>query len=168
MNPTLAHWNALAPEQAAQGILPCCGSGAWADRLAACRPILSFDALCAASDRIWHGLPRQDQLQALATHPRIGERHALATARSLSWSSGEQSAAAADPALNTELAEANRLYEARFQRTFIVCATDKSAPQILAILNHRLANTPEQEFAEATEQQRRITRIRLAKWLEQA
>jgi 2-oxo-4-hydroxy-4-carboxy-5-ureidoimidazoline decarboxylase len=63
------------------------------------------------------------------------------------------------------LAEANREYEQRFRHIFIVCATGKSAPEILAILRRRLQNDDATELREAAEQQRQITRIRLTKWL---
>jgi 2-oxo-4-hydroxy-4-carboxy-5-ureidoimidazoline decarboxylase len=63
------------------------------------------------------------------------------------------------------LADANREYECRFNRIFIVCATGKSAPEILGILRRRLQNDPETELQEAAEQQRQITAIRLRKWI---
>jgi 2-oxo-4-hydroxy-4-carboxy-5-ureidoimidazoline decarboxylase len=64
------------------------------------------------------------------------------------------------------LAEANREYERRFNRIFIVCATGKSAPEILKILRRRLKNDADTELYEAAEQQRQITEIRLRKWLQ--
>lgn len=166
MNPVLTQWNALPAEEAAQQILPCCGSQTWATQLALSRPILTPESLTELSDTLWTSLSAQDQREALHTHPRIGEQHATATRKSLSWSSGEQSAAAADQTAKAALADANRLYEEKFNQTFIVCATGKSAPEILNNLHRRLANTPEQEAAEAAEQQRQITNLRLQKWLE--
>jgi 2-oxo-4-hydroxy-4-carboxy-5-ureidoimidazoline decarboxylase len=62
--------------------------------------------------------------------------------------------------------EANREYERRFDRIFIVCATGKSAPEILEILRRRLNNDAETELHEGAEQQRQITQIRLKKWLQ--
>ena len=67
--------------------------------------------------------------------------------------------------MKVALADANREYERRFNRIFIVCATGKSASEILAILQHRLNNDAETELHEAAEQQRQITEIRLKKWL---
>jgi 2-oxo-4-hydroxy-4-carboxy-5-ureidoimidazoline decarboxylase len=72
----------------------------------------------------------------------------------------------ADAAVKAALADANRQYEERFNRTFIVCATGKSAPEILGILQRRLHNDAETELQEAAEQQRQITEIRLRKWLQ--
>jgi 2-oxo-4-hydroxy-4-carboxy-5-ureidoimidazoline decarboxylase len=63
------------------------------------------------------------------------------------------------------LAAGNRAYEARFGYIFIVCATGKSAGEMLAILEQRLANDPGEELHIAAEEQRKITRLRLAKLL---
>ena len=166
MNPTLEAWNALPSEAAAAAILPCNGSQTWAENITALRPFATaFDLTCTA-DIIWRALPEQDQQQAFDSHPRIGERHAKsATAASLALSSEEQSAAQLTTETEAALAEANRAYEVKFGRIFIVCATGKSAEEMLAILQHRLSNDPATELREAAEQQRQITQLRLRKWL---
>ena len=69
-------------------------------------------------------------------------------------------------AVGERLATANREYEARFGYLFIVCATGKSAEEILAILERRLANGPGEELRIAAEEQRKIMRLRLAKLLD--
>jgi len=163
---TLADWNALDPATAAAAILPCNGSQAWAEKLAALRPFDSpFDLTCTA-DIIWRALPAADQQQAFDSHPRIGETQAkAATAESLALSATEQSTAQLTIETQTELAAANRLYEQTFGRIFIVCATGKTATEMLAILKQRLSNDPTTELREAAEQQRQITQIRLRKWL---
>ncbi|RXH55011.1 2-oxo-4-hydroxy-4-carboxy--5-ureidoimidazoline (OHCU) decarboxylase [Granulicella sibirica] len=163
----LNRWNALAPDAAAAAILPCCGSTAWAAGVAAARPVETADALYELSDVVWRELPREAWLEAFASHPRIGQKHAVATAQSLAWSDGEQSAANPDELAKAALAEGNRAYEDRFQRIFIVCATGRSATEMLAILHQRMKNDPETELLEAAEQQRQITQLRLRKWLEQ-
>jgi 2-oxo-4-hydroxy-4-carboxy-5-ureidoimidazoline decarboxylase len=164
----LARWNALDGEEAARAILPCCGSPAWAKKLADQRPFSSPESLFAASDAVWLTLPEADWQQAFDSHPRIGQRHAeAATRESLSWSSTEQSAAMAsqDESAKRALAEANREYEARFGRIFLVCASGRSTQEILALLRQRMGNTPEDELREAVEQQRQITQLRLRRWL---
>jgi len=165
-NSTLEAWNALSPEAAAKAILPCNGSQSWATQLAALRPFATpFDLTCTA-DIIWRALPVDAQQQAFDSHPRIGEQHAKsATAASLALSASEQSAANLTTDTQAALATANRAYEAKFNRIFIVCATGKSAEEMLAILNHRLSNDPATELREAAEQQRQITQLRLRKWL---
>lgn len=166
-NPILTHWNSLDADAAVREILPCCGSQAWAEFLAAHRPFADSEQLFAASDRIWTALPEPAWREAFDSHPRIGQQHARsATAQSLSWSSAEQSAAMSDEdATKLALAEGNRHYEEKFERIFIVCAFGKSAAEILAILNARLNNTPAAELLEAAEQQRQITQLRLRRWL---
>ena len=166
-NPALALWNALNADDAAHDILPCCGSRAWATALAARRPFAEAAQLFLASDEVWAGLPEPAWYEAFASHPRIGQQHARsATAQSLTWSSAEQSAAMSEEeTTKLALADANRQYEERFGRIFIVCASGKSAAEILGILNTRMQNSPEAELLEAAEQQRQITQHRLRRWL---
>jgi OHCU decarboxylase len=171
---TLQRWNHLPVDEATKEILPCCGSKAWAERMAARRPLMDEAALLAASNETWRSLPRSDRMEAFQSHPRIGESRAtepLAAgqpARSVAWSTQEQSDVTdANVAVKAALADANREYERRFNRIFLVCATGKSAPEILEILRQRLKNDAETELLEAAEQQRQITEIRLRKWLKE-
>ncbi len=83
------------------------------------------------------------------------------------WSQQEQAGiAAAAEDVRTRLAAANREYHARFGYIFIVCATGKTAEEMLEILERRLKNAPESELRVAAEEQRKITRLRLAKLLD--
>jgi 2-oxo-4-hydroxy-4-carboxy-5-ureidoimidazoline decarboxylase len=169
MSAVLRHWNELAAEDAGLEILPCCGSVAWARKLVARRPIADEFSLISASDEIWNHLSPSDWLEAFSKHPRIGERKTpqLASAQSAIWSAQEQkNVAEAEEAVRLALAEGNREYEQRFGRVFIVCATGKSAPEMLEILRRRLRNDDATELREAVEEQRKITHIRLKKWLE--
>ena len=164
---TLVDWNAMSMNEAAQAILPCCGSSAWAAKLAGMRPFRSFEDLAAASDVVWWELPVVDWQQAFDSHPRIGQGHAkAATAKSLAWSEGEQAAANPDELAKARLAAGNAAYEARFGRIFIVCATGKSAGEMLSILEGRMTNDDATEMREAAEQQRLIMQLRLRKWLQ--
>ena len=168
----LAQWNLLPSDDAVRKILPCCGSKAWARAMVARRPLADEGAILAASNEVWAGLPRSDWMEAFESHPRIGESRSSRPSPpppespAVAWSAQEQQDARdADAALKNALAEANREYERRFHRIFIVCATSKSASQILAVLQRRMANDEETELQEAAEQQRQITEIRLRKWL---
>jgi 2-oxo-4-hydroxy-4-carboxy-5-ureidoimidazoline decarboxylase len=164
----LARWNDLSAEEAAREILPCCGSNAWAAAMASQRPMENDGALLAASDDIWRRLGESDWLEAFRSHPRIGESRTEkpVTAQSSAWSEQEQQkAAAADDAVKTALKWGNREYEQKFGRIFIVCATGKSATEILEILRHRLHNDDATELKQAAEQQRQIMQIRLKKWI---
>ncbi|HEV2619901.1 MAG TPA: 2-oxo-4-hydroxy-4-carboxy-5-ureidoimidazoline decarboxylase [Acidobacteriaceae bacterium] len=166
----LARWNTLDAAAAAREILPCCGSRAWAKKMAALRPIADPEQMFATSDQVWAQLPAKDWQEAFDSHPRIGQRHARrATLQSLAWSRQEQQAIVASgaeqDATTLALAQGNRQYEDRFGRIFIVCASGKSAAEILAILNARLHNTVAMEWFESGEQQRQIAQLRLRRWL---
>jgi 2-oxo-4-hydroxy-4-carboxy-5-ureidoimidazoline decarboxylase len=103
--------------------------------------------------------------QALARHPRIGER-ADAAKHDATHSTREQAGVdASDAELARRLAEGNRAYEERFGRVFLTCATGKDGPTMLAELQRRLHNEPAIELAIAIEEQKKITRLRLEKWL---
>jgi 2-oxo-4-hydroxy-4-carboxy-5-ureidoimidazoline decarboxylase len=169
MSDVLARWNFLPIAVAADEILPCCGSRAWAEGMVARRPLPDILTLLAKSDEIWRSLAESDWLEAFRSHPRIGESSAqpAASPQSAAWSEQEQrSVADANDAVRIALAEANRAYEHRFNRIFIVCATGKSPAEILTILQRRLRNDQPTELQEAAEQQRQITQIRLKKWLQ--
>ena len=165
----LEKWNRQSVEQATGAILPCCGSQAWAREMAARRPLPDEAALLAASDETWHNLAHSDWMEAFQSHPRIGESHApqVAPSQAAVWSAHEQKRIGdAEAAVKIALEEGNREYERRFDHIFIVCATGKSAAEILEILRRRLKNDAETELREAAEQQRLITQIRLRKWLQ--
>jgi 2-oxo-4-hydroxy-4-carboxy-5-ureidoimidazoline decarboxylase len=168
-NNVLARWNSLDPETAAREALPCCGSQEWAAALAARRPIPDEASLVEASTTIWRALPAEAWQQAFDSHPRIGQTHAQthATDESLRWSAQEQrTAVSEDQAVRLALQEANHLYEQKFGRIFIVCATGRNPTEILATIEARMKNDAATELREAAEQQRQITELRLRRWLE--
>ncbi len=133
----------------------CCGSSEWVRRMMAARP--SKNAFNTAEE-IWSSLSEKDWLEAFAAHPRIGER------KGSGWASQEQSgtASAANETL-TALANTNREYEEKFGFIYIVCATGKSAEEMLTIARERLANEREQELRIAADEQLKITKLRMMK-----
>jgi allantoicase len=157
---TALDWlNALSSVEAEAALLACCGSRVWARRMAAGRPFRDRADLVRMSDGIWRSLAPEDWLEAFRAHPRIGEKGGR-------WSTQEQAGArAARPEVLAELAEANRRYESRFGHIFIVCATGKSAGEMLALLQERFGNDPDTELRVAAEEQRKITNLRLEKLL---
>lgn len=169
MNKVLARWNSLDPAAAAREALPCCGSHAWASALAARRPIEDEASLIEISSSIWLGLQEEAWQEAFNGHPRIGQKHpqTRTTEESLRWSAQEQRKALSDDDVTKRaLEEANRLYEQKFGRIFIICATGKTSAKILANLETRLQNDAATELRETAEQQRQITQLRLHRWLE--
>ncbi len=166
-NTILAEWNGMGLDDAADVILPCNGSAVWATLVAYNRPFDSPATLFAASDEIWRSLPEEDWREAFDSHPRLGESRAkAATEKSLSWSAGEQSTANPDDATREALAQGNLEYEEKFGRIFLLCATGRSAAEMLAILRKRMQNDAATELREAVEQQQLITQLRLRKWLQ--
>jgi OHCU decarboxylase len=168
VNATLEAWNQSDEAAAKETMTACCGSKRWASAMCALRPFPNVEDLSTAADRVWSTMQEVDWLEAFACHPRIGERKAAAHAgaQSTAWSKQEQSrASTADDLVLAQLSESHHLYEQRFGFTYIVCATGKSAEEMLAILQRRLAGDREAELREAAEQQRQIMQIRLGKWL---
>jgi len=140
--------------------LACCGSRQWAKRMLALEPFPAAERMLEAADRVWWELSPGDWLEAFAAHPRIGESTRDAQA------AREQSGVRGAEAETIEkLAALNRAYEERFGWIYIVCASGKSAAQMLAILESRMGNDPETELRVAAEQQLQITRLRLEKWM---
>ena len=103
--------------------------------------------------------------QALARHPRIGER-ADAAKHDAEHSTREQSGVdPADDDVVRRLEEGNRAYEERFGRVFIVRAAGRSGPEILDHLRHRLDNTDELERAATIDQLTQIAVLRMKEML---
>jgi len=167
VNARLATWNRASVSEALDAMIACCGARRWAAAMVASRPIASVQELSATADRIWDKMQEADWLEAFACHPRIGEHKAAnASKKSAAWSKQEQSSAStAREQVLEELAAGNTIYEERFGFTYIICATGKSAEEMLTILNRRLDSDRAVELREAAEQQRQITQIRLGKWL---
>ena len=167
MNAALEVWNNADERDAFDAMIACCGARRWASAMVALRPIENVLELSETADRVWGTMTETDWMEAFACHPRIGERRvANATAKSTAWSSQEQSSVSgANDRVLEELAAGNSRYEERFGFAYIVCATGRSAEEMLAILKRRLAGNREDELREAVEQQRQIMQIRLGKWL---
>ena len=167
MNPNLAMLNAMPEDLAETALRACCGSAIWARRMADARPFDSLAAVHAEAERIWWDLEREDWLQAFAAHPKIGEQKApSASEQSRSWSQQEQSAASGAAAETlAALARDNAAYEQRFGHIYIVCATGKTAEEMLALLRGRLQNDSGTELKIAAGEQAKITRLRLEKFL---
>jgi 2-oxo-4-hydroxy-4-carboxy-5-ureidoimidazoline decarboxylase len=154
----------LAPADAATGALrTCCASARWLDEVVAGRPYVSLDALVEASGAALGLLSWDDVLEALAAHPRIGERAQGADVES-QWSRGEQSgAAAADPQVAAALLAGNVEYEDRFGYVFLICATGLSGEQMLASLRERIGHDADAEQGAVRGELAKIVDLRLRK-----
>lgn len=131
------------------------------------RPFEDTRELLLTADHVWWSLDALDWLEAFGAHPKIGEKKlAPEPSASSRWAADEQSGASrASEETLASLTKANRDYERRFGYIYIVCATGKSAEEMLTLLQERLQNEPDMELRIAAEEQRRITHLRLGKLL---
>ena len=160
--------NASSPTARAEALTTCCGSAAWVAALNQQFPFATADALYAEADRLWYSFSEADWREAFTHHPKIGDVNALREkfASTAAWAAGEQGAVRqASQATLEALAAGNEAYERKFGYIFIVCATGKSADEMLALLQARLPNAPEAEMNIAMGEQAKITRLRLDKLL---
>jgi allantoicase len=160
--------NTLPVGAATQAFLTCCGSTSWAEQMANARPYNSLETLQERADTIWAGLEEDDWLEAFTAHPKIGERKAEGTQsqKAEKWSEQEQSGTeSAATEVIDELLAKNVAYQERHGFIFIVCASGKSAAEMLAMLEDRLDNDRTTEIENAAEEQRKITGLRLEKLL---
>ncbi|HEU4887075.1 MAG TPA: allantoicase [Thermoanaerobaculia bacterium] len=142
---------------AARELLRVCASKEWVQQMFAARPFASWDEMVDAATKIWLSLDAKDWLEAFAGHPRIGERKA-------GWSSQEQSGTrTASEDTMRAIADGNRAYEEKFGFIYLVCATGRSADEMLANLTERLTHDRETELRIAAEEQARIIALRLEK-----
>jgi len=153
-------FNALSDAEARAELSTCLDVPRWVDAVAAARPYPSAQhvlhkARVAAAD-----FTDAELTAALAKHPRIGEQ--AGAGHDVDFSKKEQAAVsdAVGPVQQAILA-GNADYENKFDRVFLIRAAGRSADEILAELQRRLGNTPEQERAEVVTQLREIALIRL-------
>ncbi|OZM81482.1 2-oxo-4-hydroxy-4-carboxy-5-ureidoimidazoline decarboxylase [Pseudonocardia sp. MH-G8] len=149
----ITQFDALDAAEAERELLGVCRAPRWARQVAAGRPYRSTGALQEAAAA---ALTDADLDEALAGHPRIGDRAAAGASRR------EQSAVATAAAdVRTALAEGNRAYEERFGHVYLVCAAGRSADDLLATLHARLGNDPATERAVALRELAAINRLRI-------
>jgi OHCU decarboxylase len=161
--------NALGASEASNEFSKCCGSRNWTRRMVESRPFLDFAQLSAKASEVWWKLDRDDWLEAFHSHPKIGGKKSAneVSAQSRVWSGQEQAGVqnSSEHTLN-ELARLNQDYQLKFGYIFIVCATGKSADEMLAILKSRVGNDELTELRIAAGEQEKITEIRLRKLVE--
>ncbi len=159
--------NAAGVEDARAVLRACCVAPAWVASLVSGRPYADASELLAASDRAVAALDDSGLAEAMAGHPRIGER--ADGPGSAGWSRSEQAgAAAASDRTAAELAAANRQYEERFGHVYLVSAAGRSGQELLEILLGRLGNDPATELGIARSELAAINRGRLTRLLNPA
>ena len=164
----IASLNALKSEAAHLAFLQCCTANAWAERMVNAMPFSSVENLVSQADINWQDLTQADYLQAFEGHPKIGDVSSLRE----KYRSTEKIAAGEQSGVNTatettlsHLKQLNDDYQEKFGFIFIVCATGKTASQMLEILCQRIVNEKSEEIINAAEEQRKILQIRIEKML---
>jgi OHCU decarboxylase len=154
----LSELNRLPRDEAQQRLYSCFASRRWAAHVADGRPYANLEALLDAAEQAWSELEPADWAEALAGHPRIGERGGSSPVASEREQRGVRVAAATTL---DQLAAENRRYEDRFGHVFLIAAAGKSAEEILAALRERMENDPVTESRVAASEHRKIGRLRL-------
>lgn len=145
----------------------CCGASRWVEGMLRRRPFGDDATMMAAADAVWATMEEADVLEAFSHHPEIGADVEALRAKfgsTSAWAEGEQSGAAgASEDTLLALRDGNVAYRERHGFIFIVCATGKSADEMLGLLRARLNNERAAELAIAAGEQAKITRLRLEK-----
>ena len=164
---TLSELTSLPKPDLAEALQKCCGATAWVEKMVARFPIADTETLLDQATKTWNDLDEADWREAFTHHPKIGGNVAALRekfASTSTWAEGEQaSVREASQETLEALAAGNTEYEQKFGYIFIVCATGKSADEMLALLQARLPNKPADEILIAAVEQDKITRIRLEK-----
>lgn len=166
---TLHKLNTLPRQQLIEDLTKCCGSSSWVNKMLPFIPADDMIELLEDAEEQWWQCSEEDWKEAFSHHPKIGDVESLTRkfASTAQWASGEQSGVnVASKETIEALAESNRLYEVKFGYIFIVCATGKSAQEMLMLLRSRLKNKPEEEILIAADEQNKITKLRIEKLLE--
>lgn len=156
----LEGFNALSERQRMYRLFEVCSSTVWAGKVLAGGPYHDAEALYDRADRALAELTDTEIEVALDGHPRIG-------ARPDNPSSAREQArvATAGVDLRAELVSRNAEYEERFGYVYLVCASGKSAEELLAILVERLGNDPQTERRVMRSELGKINRLRLERLL---
>lgn len=162
------HLNNLSEQESRLAFETCCVSPRWIEGMMASRPFSSDEAVFEQAQTIWDSLEEADFLAAFEGHPQIGDVSTLRAkfANTAAKAGHEQSGMnSADEAVLQEMMALNKTYLDNFGFIFIVCATGKSASEMLALIRDRVNNDRATELAIAAGEQAKITKIRLEKLL---
>ncbi|MCX6292500.1 MAG: 2-oxo-4-hydroxy-4-carboxy-5-ureidoimidazoline decarboxylase [Bacteroidetes bacterium] len=163
---TIAELNILDDFTLKAELQKCCGSSSWVNKMISSKPFLRQEDLFTKSDAAWEDVTEKDLLEAFSHHPKIGDianlEKKFASTKELAGNE-QASIHVASRETIEHLAEGNREYENKFGFIFIICATSKSADEMLSMLTQRLSNDRITELKIASEEQHKITKLRLQK-----
>ena len=163
---TIEELNMLDDSALKNELIKCCGSTRWVKQLIAEKPFRSLKDILLKAESSWHNTTEADWIEAFSHHPKIGDLKNLEKkfASTKAMAGNEQSSVNSASLKTLErLAENNALYENKFGFIFIVCATGKSADEMLNLLEARINNDRATELKIASQEQLKITLLRLQK-----
>jgi 2-oxo-4-hydroxy-4-carboxy-5-ureidoimidazoline decarboxylase len=149
-----------------ENLTKCCGSTSWVNAMCQDFSLENKDNLFKSAEKIWFDLDEKDWLEAFTHHPKIGDLASLEKkfGSTKDFTTNEQSSVNyASIETLKELAEYNKKYEKKFGFIFIVCATGKTADEMLALIKERINNNYDKELRIAMGEQNKITKLRLEK-----
>lgn len=162
--------NGLPEAQASEALRTCCAAERWVASMLSHRPFACSERVLDTARDVWRSMDKEDILEAFRGHPQIGgdlevlKKKYGTSSTAHEWSKHEQADVQnADTAVLLGLRDGNAAYFKRFGYIFIVCASGKTALQILELLKTRLHNTPEVELPIAAREQEKILLLRLRK-----
>ena len=161
---TIAEFDHLPTEKKKKLLQQCCGSSAWVNKMLTVFPVEDLVELLEAAEEKWYECSEEDWKEAFEHHPKIGDLNSLKQkyTATKTWAEGEQAGVTtASEDVLKDLEESNKLYEKKFGYIFIVCATGKSAEEMLSMLRSRLNNTADEEIKIAAAEQNKITKLKL-------
>ena len=161
---TIEALNTLTPAEANEQFELCCCASNWVEKMNQNRPFQDKNEVYQKAESIWFSLSSEDWLEAFTHHPKIGDIDSLRKKfhNTKSISKNEQSGVNdVEKSTLNDLAKSNQLYEDKFGFIFIVCATGKSADEMLALIKMRLNKNAETEMQNAAKEQNKITQLRL-------
>ena len=163
---TIAEFDHFSLEKKKELLLQCCGSSAWITRMLAEPAFEDLVDIMEVAEEKWYECNEADWLEAFEHHPQIGDVNSLKEkfASTKEWVSAEQSGVnSASQNILQQLTDTNKKYRERFGYIFIVCATGRSAEEMLGLIQRRMNNSPEEEIKIAMAEQNKITKLRLEK-----
>ncbi len=160
--------NELGIDEAREVLSQCCGAGKWVEGMLGSMPFKSNDEMLKKAEEVWHSLDETDWLEAFSHHPKIGDLNSLKEKHTDTKHFAQKEQSGMDdaaPAVIKELVKCNQEYEKKFGYIFIVCATGKSADEMLAVIKKRIKNDSQSEIKNAMAEQNKITKLRMEKLL---
>jgi len=159
-------FNALSTTEAIKTLMQCNTSERWCQQMEQARPFSDLEHLKQTANTLWQQASEADLLQAFEGHPEIGDVSTLRDKyKNTATTAGHEQSGVnhASEATLTAFAKGNQDYKQKFGFIFIVCATGKTADEMLALLLDRLPNNREKELENSAKEQGKITQIRLEK-----